>query len=190
MMRPVSVSRTCGSFNGACQRRTHELGFFACERVEQPRHHLWIGVVFEVGVPDGTQAIVRRGEDRRHDLARPRIVEAGEQNEGAEADVPVGVAGNCFEERRHDRARGSTADHAGGRAAHAVVDGPELADCGLQLLRGDRCLVLLLAALPRRRRCLPRRGRCLPRCEDRGAEVQGSRDYDYADSVHDVSRPP
>ncbi len=88
-----------------CQRRANELGGFDVERFLQARDDRLVGVALEVRVGDGTHPVVPVGGSRKHDLARPRIVEAGEEDQRAKADVLIRVLLDRGQERgyRHRR---------------------------------------------------------------------------------------
>ena len=97
-----------------------------------------IGVVLEEAVGDGAQPIVGAGQRLAHRVLRARIVEAGQQDERAVADVAVGLLRDGLQQRRH-RLRGRrAADGARRVRARRVVEIAELVDRGLQLRRRDR----------------------------------------------------
>ena len=82
-----------------------------------------VDVVLEVSVGDGSQAIVGIVERLRHHVARARIVEPGEQDERAEADVAVRVAGDGLEQRGHRCLRRGAPDGPRRSRAGGVIDG-------------------------------------------------------------------
>ena len=86
------------------------------------------GLLLEVAVGDLAQPIVRRGQRRVHRVGGARIVEAGQQDRGPEADVAVGVLADRLQQRRHRLRRGRAANRAAGRHARRVVEVAELVD--------------------------------------------------------------
>ena len=98
--------------------------------------------MLEVCVGGRAQPIVGRGERLCHHVARPRVVEPGQQDERAEPDVAVRIAGDGVEQRRNRSLHGYAPDGPRGRRPGGVIDGRELVDCRLQLFGGDGSLTL------------------------------------------------
>ena len=69
------------------QRRAHELGLLSIDSGQQPADRHGIGVMLEPRVRHGAEPVVLVVQHLHHRLRGSRIVEAGEQHEGAEADV-------------------------------------------------------------------------------------------------------
>ena len=159
------VGAVCGERAG--QGGTHELGLLARKRIEQPRQDLRVDVVLEVSVGRRSKAIVGRRERLRHDVARTGIVEPGEQDERAEPDVAVGVAGDGLEQRGNRGLHRGAPDRPRRSRAGGVIDGRELVDRALQLLGGNGGFALFRAELP------PAAGRLGDRPDRRSG--QGSR---------------
>ena len=135
----------------ARQRRTDELRLLARQRIEQPREDLRVDVVLEVRVGGRAQPIVGRRERLGHHVARPRIVEPGQQDERAEANVAVRIAGDRVEQRRNRGLHGHAPDGPRRSRPGGVIDGRELVDCRLELFGGDGSLALFRGSRGSRR---------------------------------------
>ena len=96
-----------------------------------------IGMMLEKAVGDRAQAIVGAGARLAHRVLRAWIVEAGQEDERAIADVAVGVLGHGLQQRRHRLRRDGPADRASRAGAGGVIEVAELVDGGLQLVGGD-----------------------------------------------------
>ena len=106
--RPTSLSSACRTRGsspcaGQCahQRRADELALFLVERRNEIGNHRAIGMVLEKAVRDRAQTIVGAGARLAHRVLRARIVEAGEDDERAIADVAVRMLGDGLQQRRH-----------------------------------------------------------------------------------------
>ena len=117
------------------ERRPDELRLLLVERGEQRRHHRAIRVVLEETVGDRPQTIVGAGHRLSHRVLRPGIVEAGQQDERAIADVAVGVLGHGLKEHGNSLRRRNAADRPGRVAAGRIIEIAELVDGGLELRR-------------------------------------------------------
>ena len=121
----------------AHQRRAHELALLLVEGRHEIGNHRAIGMVFEEAVRDRAETIVGAGARLAHRVLRARIVEAGQKDERAIADVAVGMLGDGLQQRRH-RLRGhGPPDRACRAGTDGVIEVAELVDGGLQLLGGN-----------------------------------------------------
>ena len=94
-------------------------------------------MMLEKAVSDCTQAIVGARARVTHGVLRAWIVESGENDESAIADVPVGMLGNRLQKRRHGLRRDGSADRTGRGSPDGVVKVAEFVDSGFQLVRRD-----------------------------------------------------
>ena len=94
--------------------------------------------MLEKAVRDRAQAIVRTRERLPHGVFRARIVEAGQQDQRAVADVAVAVFGDGLDERGHRLGGRRTPNGARGGGAGRIVEIAKLVDRGFELRGGDR----------------------------------------------------